>query len=1203
MAVTMTDLVTRPTVDILPHPLTTEFRDLRIVVLIKPGDSLGDLVRREWPGSLRDPIDVHVDGVLVAPGAWDATPLEGVRVVTLRAGLRGGDDSNPLRVIALIAVALVAAWAGPAAVTALGIKGASFAGAVQAGVSAAVTIAGNLLVNALIPPRLPGQPDSGATPDPAYSISGGANAIRAYEPMLLVLGRHRVYPDQGARAAAEFRGGEQYLASMFHFGVGDLDVGEIRLGETPLDSRDEVETQWSTNDGHLPLAPGNVDTIEGADLEDTTWVERRAAGNATALSFDFVGQIFQVENDGTYRRFSVVVEIEITAPGHRITRTWSIGNADADPVRRSYRIDVPDGVSEWTIRVRRSGARSDSNRVYDQLAWMALRIHQPDEADYRGQTRLAVRIRASGQISGRISRLSAIAAQKIPIWNGTAWTAPRASSNPAWLFRWFAQGIHVDGRLVAGAGLPPARIDDAKIKTWGAWCDTQNLECNHVLRSATTVAEVLTLIAQCGRASPSWAAGRLGVVYEDRDQPVSALVTPGNILAGSFEVSYVAGPVAEEVVCRFTDPDLDWRSNTVRRTMPGVIAPASSVTLTLRGVTSARQAAIECNLTAARQLHGRRRMSWEMGAAGLTAIHRGDVVRVTHALIDGGTAGRVTEIANDGARLALSRPVELAGTNDQLLLALPDGTLHATAVEHPDDAGTTGPTNTVSITVPLPAPTAGTDPWDPADILFRFYESSRPPTLARIVAVEPRADHSVRFEAIDEVAAYHAATTADLTVPLPLAPRPQPRVVAGIIVETLVRAGAGSAVEIVLDLTVAGDWRGGVVRASLDDGPVRTAAVLTHGDTQARWLSQPAGRLEVTVVPGAESAPVGQPWRTSYQIKGELVPPGDPSNVLIDVLGDGTRRFRWEPPTDPDFAGVEIRYAPDGIQAIAWDDMVPMHRGILTASPWETTEPPPGRWVFAFRSRDAGGRLSEEDVRIVAAIGDQRLGDALVWRCPSAEGWPGTITGGRRSDDGRDAIEGVGSYTWNSLLSWNDWDSWELGDGDDGAREVIYTTHEIDIGTRVTGQLRWQGDTSGDVAFEARIADTATALRGAAWTASQQGTHVEGRWLQLRWRLTGDGTVPLRLDHLCWGLHASVVERRILDAHTASWEGSRTGGRTIPVEGLSPVTDVQLTLQNVGAGASWELLSKSPPKVRIYNATGSPINATVDAVVRGAVTT
>ena len=64
------------------------------------------------------------------------------------------------------------------------------------------------------------------------------------------------------------------------------------------------------------------------------------------------------------------------------------------------------------------------------------------------------------------------------------------SSNPAYLFRWYAQGIYrqiaggLDIRLVAGVGLAPGRIDDEALIAWGDWCAAQGLRCDIVLDRA-----------------------------------------------------------------------------------------------------------------------------------------------------------------------------------------------------------------------------------------------------------------------------------------------------------------------------------------------------------------------------------------------------------------------------------------------------------------------------------------------------------------------------------------------------------------------------------------------------------------------------------------------------------------------------------------------------------------------------------------------
>ena len=611
------------TADLWPHGLTAAGRETRAVALPSRVDARGratgatvaDLVAREWPGAVVDPrafgasvdprafgattLAVAVDGRPVPRAAWAETTLRGGEIVTLRTRLAdGGDDKNPLAIVFQIAVLIAAIYFPPL----LGLNAFW-----TAAVTAAIVVGGTLIGNALFPvrqPESPGLPGSPSTA-PLYSLTGGANRARPYEPLLLVLGTHRLFPDLAGAAYTEVADDEQYLHQIFHFGLGDLEVGELRIGATPLASYDEVESEWGDGQGRIALVAGNVDSEAGADLTDTDRHERSTRAGTRRIGIDLTGRIFRVDpDDGEIKRHSVTVEIEIEASGGTIERhRVRLTGASPDVIRRTLAYDVTPGA--YTVRVRRTTAPSGSSRVNDGVAWTALRAYQGDGADYTGQTRLGVRIRASGQLSGRLDRLSAMVRQKVPTWDGAAWTAPEASSNPAWLFRWYARGLHAGGRLVAGVGLPDTRIDEASIVAWGAWCAAQGLGCNHVLDRATTHADVLTLIAQCGRASPTWQTGRLGVVWEDRGRAATALITPGNIVAGTFGVEYAAGQTADEIAVRYIEPELDWQYNTLRRRVPGASgepgdprasgAPGDprasgatvTATITLQGITDA----------------------------------------------------------------------------------------------------------------------------------------------------------------------------------------------------------------------------------------------------------------------------------------------------------------------------------------------------------------------------------------------------------------------------------------------------------------------------------------------------------------------------------------------------------------------------------------------------------------------------------------
>ena len=1202
---------TQISTDIWPHPLTAHGRESRAVTVL-PETTLADLVAgaslapaihgasalpERAPGdsalkqrSGRADIAAYINGLPVPRAAWAETRLRAGQIVTLRAALAGGGgDKNPLATILQLAV-LVAAIVVPPLLFA-----SSWA---QALTGAAITIAGGLIVNALAPPRVSDAalPEPGAASLPIYSLRNGSNRARPYQPLLLVLGAHRVFPDLGAAEYTEFVDGEQYLHQIFNFGLGNLAIDDFRIGETPLGSYDEVRLQRDNAAGDITLVAGNVDSEAGGTLEDTSFIERTTGPNTGRIGIDLAGRIFEVNEQGDIVANSVEIEVQwepADGTGTAESRTVTLANDTQAPVRRtlSYDLGTPGA---WLVRVRRTAGPDDSERVYDDLAWAALRAYQLDTADYQGQTRYGVRIRASGQLSGRLNRVSAMVRQRVPTWDGAQWTASMPTDNPAWLFRWYARGIRVAGRLVAGLGLSGRRIDEEALKAWGAWCDAQGLGCNLVLDRAISHGEVLALIAQCGRASVSWQSGKLGVVWEEAGRPATALITPGNIVAGSFAVEYANGRGADEIAVRYIDPDLDWQYNTLRRLAPGVTTlPTSTATITLHGITSSMQAAAECNLQAARQLYHRRRFSWEMAAEGLS-LTRGDVVHLTHSLIDGGRAGRLA--GGDATRPVLDRPVN-AADGGEMLFRLADGAVHQSAVSAPP--GAAGETAEIVLDTPLPeAPDAGGA--SPADTLWRFYDADLPPVRARIIAVEPATDRRVRFTAIDEVEAYYRSATLDLDAPLPAVRSRAPRILDVAVGETLVRVGAGFAVEIEAALTVAGDWRGGVVRVAVDGGPVRVTARLVDGETTARWLAPPTGRLVITVTPGTEAAPSGAPFTVRYEITGPLAPPGPPTNFLIDVLGDGTRRLRWTPPLDADLAGVLIRFGAQASPALRWDQLEPLHRGILTASPLETVEPPAGVWVFAARSIDTGGRMSEDEVRIVAELGPQRQGDAIVWYCPSATGWPGTLSGTiERSNDGRDALENVGDYTWNDLTTWDAWESWATGDGTQAATEIQFRGAVEDLAAIFDAELRWSADVQGAIVFEYRTSDTRAAIARARWAPYVPATTVRGRYVQMRWRLTGDGTALLSLDHLCWSVHAPGATRKLLDRNTADWEGSAAAGRTVPND-LRLVTDIDLTLQSVSAGWSWTLLSKNnPTRIRIYDGDGNPADAVVDVVVRG----
>ena len=392
--------------------------------------------------------------------------------------------------------------------------------------------------------------------------------------------------------------------------------------------------------------------------------------------------------------------------------------------------------------------------------------------------------------------------------------------------------------------------------------------------------------------------------------------------------------------------------------------PASTATITLHGVIDRAQAAIACNLQAARQVYHRRRLTWEMAAEGLS-LARGDVVTITHSLIDGGAAGRLAGGTAD--RVILDRAVDPTGAAPMLLVRLLDGTVHQTAVSRPP--GEAGAVAALVLATPLPA-APGADDDNPRDILWRLYDDALPPVRARIIAVRPSGDRHVRFVAIDEVDAYYRLATSDLSAPFPQLVSRLPHVLAVSFAARRVPVGRGIMVELEATLTVGGDWRGATVRAGPSFNALSTVARLTDGATVARWLVPPDTGQAVEIVPGTEAAPAGPRFRATWMLDAGIAP-NAPTAFQVQEATDGTRVYRWTPPAAPDLEGVVIRYAADA--AAAWADMTPLHAGFLTSSPYETLEPPAGTYTFAARAVSTSG-LESDSATIRVTLGAQRVG-------------------------------------------------------------------------------------------------------------------------------------------------------------------------------------------------------------------------------------
>lgn len=253
-----------------PDPLKT----IRIDTQLPTGVTvrqMADLIRDNNGVSkvLDDHALILIDGIAVPKDQWEVTVPKAGSVVEYRAvALGGGGGLGSIIGTLAVFVAVVAFqqyYLAPTlvgagfATTVAGVTTLSAAGiGISVAAGLALSFAGSLLVNAIFPIRPPqqGQVSSGSigTPIPMNMLNGGQNQYSPYSPIPVVLGKVRWTPPVGAKAYKEVIGKQSFLRMLLVWGYGQIQVSDLRIGETPIASFKDCE----------------VATIIGNNTEDKT---------------------------------------------------------------------------------------------------------------------------------------------------------------------------------------------------------------------------------------------------------------------------------------------------------------------------------------------------------------------------------------------------------------------------------------------------------------------------------------------------------------------------------------------------------------------------------------------------------------------------------------------------------------------------------------------------------------------------------------------------------------------------------------------------------------------------------------------------------------------------------------------------------------------------------------------------------------------
>ena len=602
----------------------------------------------------------------------------------------GGGGSRILAVLAIVALSIVTAGAAAMLATGLGSVAAATAttlGSIVYGVTAAaVSIVGNMLLNAIMPPPKPPSGQNRGSTSPNYSIGAQGNSARLLEAIPVLYGRFRLYPDFAAQPYTDYRSNEQYVYQLFAITQGKLQIEAIRIDETDVTKFSDVHYEVIPPGGQVTLFPDNVvssEAVGGIALkkpsEGGDWSgpfvtnPPETTTNQIAVDVAWPGGLYRYNDKGKKR----------TANCHWVLQAQRIddsGNAAGDwfnlidqdkwdetekPVYLSYNFPVAAG--RYQVRMRLYEPASLDGQIVDQMSWQGLKAFLPSKASYGDVTMLAMMIKAGAQVNGQTSRkVNVIGTRILPVWDGAQWTE-QATRSPAWAI------ADVFRNTTYGRGWPDKRINLdgllAHAQTWAQRGDTYD----GVFDTKVTVWDAVTQIARVGRAMPMYFAGVVEVIRDAPRSVPTIMITPDNMVQGSLKIdySYPSYDTPDYVVVEYTN-DKTWQPETVPCALTG--SPKKQPkNVQLTGVTSRDQAFREGMYMAAANRDQRKFVTVQVEMEGYIPRY-GDRIDVSHDTPAWGITGRILSYDAASGTLTTSEPLAwYAGQNHYVALRALDG--------------------------------------------------------------------------------------------------------------------------------------------------------------------------------------------------------------------------------------------------------------------------------------------------------------------------------------------------------------------------------------------------------------------------------------------------------------------------------------------------------------------------------------------------
>ena len=580
-------------------------------------------------------------------------------IVPIPAG-GGGGGKNILRVVAMVALAMVAApLAAPfmgatAGMVGAGVYGGLSGSLIYGGLQLAIVVGGGLLINSLLPMPTPAASTSNnlSTTSSTYAFSSGSNSREIGATLPIMLGTARITPPI-ISSYLSLDGDKQHLNILMAINDGEVDsISDIEINNQTISNFNDIN--YYTNLGTInQSAIGNFrDTVTTVSLSrslnelnyETTYTTTGNSINEIEVVMLFPNGLFYVKDDGAYQSRSVSIEISYkkSTDTSWISETYTVSNTYKTSKRLSYRFKNLEA-STYDIKIKRSSSYDSNTRVANALTLDYVNEIVYDDFVYPGVALLSVNAMATDQLNGSFPTITCLV-------NNIGSTKPK--NNQAWACY----------DLLKREGISDNDINLEKFEEWANYCDTKGLTVGLYLDTQQELQSALNMVSLLGRATVvQFGSVFTPIIEKQVDIPTQGfLFTGGNIIDSSFSMYYVPyNERANVIEVTYYDEDDSYKAKTVQVQSFDFDSKTQEIksSLTLYGCTKRSMASSYAKFLLNRNRYISETVSFTAFVDSI-ACNVGDVIKVgvkymTNTLAD----GRILEVTENS--LILDQEVEL----------------------------------------------------------------------------------------------------------------------------------------------------------------------------------------------------------------------------------------------------------------------------------------------------------------------------------------------------------------------------------------------------------------------------------------------------------------------------------------------------------------------------------------------------------------